>query len=312
MILTEFADYRASGRPLQARKLRDYDVRLYGAICYHYGSYKKFIESFGINYNELADKRRWTDAEVIEEFRKYEESGRELNAKSLSEYSEALYIQIATRFGSYEEFLTLQGYDYQEITKKRTWSESDVIRALQDRVKNEESLIAGIIADEHFALYRASTTVFGSYRNAIEAAGLNYDECVNDFGECSYYGREFENKLAEMFEALGHTYARHYRGFDAIIPDFYDEATNIIYDAKLSSWTVFNSDTIEKYTPHCSKLVIVYLRGAKIKRNIDGMEMRHVSYYYDELMEKGLTHFIEYFDDLLERINAQPTQKAVS
>lgn len=279
---------------------------------YHFKSYPDFVNSLGLDYNEIAEKRRWTDEDVVEEFKKYEANGHELNATSLTKINIALYAQICDRFGSYEGFLTNLGYDYSEITKRRIWSEQDVINALKEREANGESFVSAIIADEHFALYRACTTVFGSYRNAIEYAGLSYDSCVDDVFECSYFGREFENKLKEMFQALGYGYDYHYQGLKGIIPDFYDAPNNIIIDAKLSSWTVFNSSTIEKYIPHCDKLVIVYLRGARIKRRIDGMEMRHISYYYDELREKGLDHFIDEFAELRRKLDEKQSQKEAS
>lgn len=304
LIQEEFIEYTKTGKPLQAKKFRKENLSLYGAAQYHFGSYKGLVESVGINYNDIADKRRWTNQEVIEEFKKYETTGYEINATELCKHNVALYAQICERFGSYKQFLEdVLGYNYNEITKKRKWTKEDVITSLQQREVNGESLVAGILYDEHFALYRACTTVFGSYQKAIESAGLSYEDAISDLSISAVYGHLYENLLAEMFAKLKYEYVRHYTGVDNIIPDFYDARSGNFIDAKLSSWTVFNSHTIEKYVPNCNKLIIVYLRGGQIKRKIAGVEFRHVSYYYDELRSKGLDDFIEKFDELLAKLN---------
>lgn len=304
LIQAEFLKYSETGNPLQAKKFRKDNPSLYGAALYHFGSYRKLVESVGIDYSDIADKRRWTDSEVIEAFKKYELDGYEINANELTKHNVALYAQICDRFGSYKQFLegTL-GYDYNEVTKKRKWTKSDIISLLQQREVNGKSLVAGILCDEYFALYKACTTVFGSYQKAIEASGLNYKDAISDLSTSAVYGHLYESTLSDMFTDLKYGYIRHYTGVQGIVPDFFDAEREEFIDAKLSSWTVFNSKTIEKYVPHCNKLIIVYLRGNQIKRKVNGVEFRHVSYYYAELRENGLEHYIHRFDELLAKLN---------
>jgi len=293
-----------TGKPLQAKKFRKDNGQLYGAILYHFPSYQSFIEEVGLDYSKIADKRRWTDEEVIETFKNLKQDGHDVSPKSLCLSHLSLYAQISDRFGNYKTFLESLGYDYKELCKRRSWTKDEVKEELLKRVKNEESLLSSVLLNDHFALYKACRTVFGSYKNALDYCGISYVDVVGDMNIASTYGFVFEQTLSNMFDALGRNYIRHSRSVDNIIPDFYNDSENEIIDAKLSSWTVFHSDTIEKYSPHCDKLVIVYLRGPSIQKKTPGMELRHVSYYYEELRKNGLDKFITVFNDLLSSLES--------
>jgi hypothetical protein len=303
-----FKEYIETGKPLQAKKFRQDNGALYGAILYHFKSYKGFIEEIGLNYDSIADKKRWTNEKVIEEFKKFESEGYDINPKTVYKHRVDLYAQISERFGSYKEFVEMLGYDYKGICKHREWTKDEIKDVITSRVNEGESLYSVDIINEHFALYRACETHFGSYKLALEYAGIDYSENVGNMSTSAKYGHKFERLLAEMFDALGKNYVRYSRDIDGIIPDFFDADSNRFIDAKLSSWTVFYSDTIEKYLPHCSELVIVYLRGPQIQRKIDGVELRHISYYFDELKKNGLEDYIGKFSDMLfelERIEKE-------
>lgn len=299
-----FKVYSESGNPLHGGKLRKENGALYGAILHHFKSYKAFIEEIGINYEEIAGKQRWTNEKVIEEFKKFESEGYGINVKSVAKHRRDLFEQILSRFGSYQEFVEKLGYDYKEIRKFREWKREEVVEALVSRYNEGQSMHSLDLINEFRALYKACIARFGSYREALECAGLNYYEQVGDMYVSSAFGNKFERLLANMFEDLDKGYIRHSREVDGIVPDFFDKQNNAFIDAKLSSWTVFNSETIEKYLPHCSKLVIVYLRGKQIQREIDGVELRHVSHYFEELRKHHLEDYIEKFDNLMRELES--------
>lgn len=96
------------------------------------------------------------------------------------------------------------------------------------------------------------------------------------------------------------------------MPDFWDESSKIFLDAKLSSWTVFSSTSLEKYLPHCDKLIVVYLRGEEITHDIPKLELRHVSYYYPALMESGNSGHIARFEEIMRDSYAESVPEVVA
>ncbi len=58
----------------------------------------------------------------------------------------------------------------------RKWSKETIAQQIVQMFENKESLNYSEIAQDQVALLRAATRYFGSWRGAIEFAGLNYDD----------------------------------------------------------------------------------------------------------------------------------------
>lgn len=105
---------------------------------------------------------------------------------------------------------------------------------------------------------------FGSWENAIKAAGINYEEIRQDGSTLAPLGHEFEMVVSELFTDLDMSFSRY--DHDKYRPDFV--LGNEWVDAKLSQFTYRTPDdngltVIDKYEPHCDKLTLVFLRGNK-------------------------------------------------
>jgi hypothetical protein len=437
-IITEFNAYRDSGGDIRSSIIQKQHLPLFKAILRHYGNYKNFLESLGFDYSDIASKRaRWTKEEIIKEFKEYELKYKDVKPATIKKFRNDLYLQIGRKFGSYKDFIESLGYSYEEVVGIKQWTKERIISELLSRKSKGLSLRESDLENDYPALRSAAVKHFGSYANAIESCGLNYDEIrgftfwdkekikseflklynddsvrkiediqernrgldhairkyyggydelcnelnldinkiraevyqwkpddllrvlkemkqngeplnvmnvqsrfptavkvaeryfgsyenalkaigenyedhVEDHVYTSYVGKIFEKLVHKMFEDLGFNYHYQYRGFDGIVPDFYDEENSIILDTKLSSWSVFNCDTISKYSPYCKKIIIVYLRGEDIKHKIPNLELISVDYYFDDLRKKGLGNYIDEINKLRTAIsNKESIEKAV-
>jgi hypothetical protein len=262
-----------------------------------------FIEELGFDYNQITKKIRWDKQRIKDEFIKFAETS-DINPKNVNKIRCDLYAQIREKFGSYESFVVSMGYDYKDVCKTRAWTKEEVIESLNNRHSKGLSLKALDLRVEELSLYKASRQIFGSYENALTKAGFNYLDTVGSRSKSCLYGHQFEKLLGNMFTQLGLNYEKHSRKIDGIIPDFFDEENNEIIDAKLSSWTVFYSDTVEKYTPHCDKLTIVYLRGSEIKDKNINFELRPIDSYYPRLIKAGLFNVVKEFEDFKNMVDS--------
>jgi hypothetical protein len=100
---------------------------------------------------------------------------------------------------------------------------------------------------------------FGSWRDAIINAGIPIEYVELDSQKSARAGHKFEEILGEILRDLGADFKKY--DHERWRPDFVIDSHWI--DAKLSQWTIYDTNTIEKYEPHCEELTIVFLRGDK-------------------------------------------------
>lgn len=108
-------------------------------------------------------------------------------------------------------------------------------------------------------LERSMKTLFGSFENGISHFGLERD--IYSTNELIEAGRKFQDLTFKSFKAMkyGFDYEKG-RELNTIFPDFVFN-NDVWIDTKLSSWTISIENTIEKYSPHCKRIIILYLRG---------------------------------------------------
>ena len=89
-------------------------------------------------------------------------------------------------FGSWGSAVTSAGIDYQKIlqsslsaraAKVTRWSRESIVAAIKKMAHDGSPLSASAVRDKHPALFSAavSSRYYGSWRNAVTAAGFDYD-----------------------------------------------------------------------------------------------------------------------------------------
>ena len=143
------------------------------------GSWKEVLEAAGIDPNAIGGRRRkWTPTRVLDEIRKRHQGGKGLNHRAVRQDQQYLVVAAGEFFGSWEEALRAAGLDYDEIRKQETWTKAKILRRIRELAAQGEDLSHGAITQNHSALAAAASNrrYFGSWGEAIEAAGIRYDE----------------------------------------------------------------------------------------------------------------------------------------
>ncbi|KFN02737.1 hypothetical protein D0U04_13795 [Bacillus clarus] len=129
----------------------------------------------------MTKRRRWTDELVIEEIKRIYSNEEPLSPRYINRNYGGLYRQAYNRFGSWRQAVELvTSLDYEDVLTCKRWTKDLVVEAIKERIDNGLSLTAGVLVNEDKRLHDASCTHFGSWRNAVTAAGFNYDIVLDE------------------------------------------------------------------------------------------------------------------------------------
>ena len=123
------------------------------------------------------NRRTWTPESVLTEIRTLHNGGSSINSRSVRD----IPIHGAARhhFGSWGKAVEAAGFDYDDVKKKPgpklIWTSEKVLRTIRDKMNSGEPLNAGHIVKNHAGLYSGAVRHFGSWKNAVEVTGYDYD-----------------------------------------------------------------------------------------------------------------------------------------
>lgn len=184
-IVEEIRKLHAKGVPLNMASVRRVFSALVATACSrkYFGSWRAAVEAAGINYDEVVQIKRWTPDAVLQEIRRLHRQGVDLRPSAVARIRQTLVLTARRYFGGWREALKKAGVDYDEyvqrLNDRRVQTDKqqviEAIRRLYQEGKWEE--ISGTWR-YHLSLFRKARHRFGSWRAAVEAAGLDYDEVV--------------------------------------------------------------------------------------------------------------------------------------
>lgn len=312
-VIAEITERYDNGDGLSYKQLKECGrTPLTKAATRYFGSLENAITQCGINYDNVLEFTFWDKEKIKQQFLEYYYDPSIYKIEQIYEMNRGLDHAIRNHFGGYDALCDEMRLDVTQIRAKvHETSKHDLLDALTTLRDEGYPMNIMSVKQRFNGVWSASNKYFGSYEKALAHIGVDLNDHISERVFTSYAGREFEKVLSEMFVAIGKDYAYQYRGIGGIIPDFYESESGSIIDAKLSSWSIFNCDTLEKYLPHCEKLVIVYLRGEPIDPRNDKVELREITHYYDELRTRGLTEFIDEFERIKESLTETILKEAI-
>lgn len=177
-ILEALRELHASGKELSYNKLARKMQPLVSAAAYHFGSYRKACEKAGIDYAEVTRRPRWSKPVIIKLIKLAFRGGEDLHwsavTKRRDELGRAAFASLQPRlFGSWERALAGAGLDSDEISRYRRWTRDSIVFELKERHRDGESLNSGALQREDPGAHAAAVRHFGSYDDALRAAGLD-------------------------------------------------------------------------------------------------------------------------------------------
>ncbi len=184
-IVEEIRKLNEQGIPLHMASVRRVFPSLVATACSrkYFGSWRAAVEAAGFNYDEILQVKRWSKERVLEEIRQLYEKGEDLRPSAVARLCQTLLMAARKFFGGWREAVIAAGIDYDSyISQKRT---SRVEQDKQQIINEIRRLYQEGRIDElsgawryHLSLFRKARHRFGSWRKAIEAAGLDYHEVV--------------------------------------------------------------------------------------------------------------------------------------
>jgi hypothetical protein len=185
-IVQEIRRLHAQGIPLNMASVRRVFPSLVATACSrrYFGSWKAAIEAAGFDYDKVVRIKRWTPEEVLAEIRALYRQGVDLRPSAVAKHHQTLLVAARKRFGTWAKAVKAAGIDYEAYLRRQhqEWVEADKryiieeIRRLYREGRIDE--LSGAWR-HHLTLFRKARHRFGSWKAAIEAAGLNYEAIVS-------------------------------------------------------------------------------------------------------------------------------------
>ncbi|CEK13208.1 hypothetical protein CP488_00416 [Chthonomonas calidirosea] len=121
--------------------------------------------------------RKWSKESIAQEIRALHEAGEDLNYSAVFKYHLALLRAAMRYFGSWREAIEYAGLSYEDVRRYRTWDKERIIERIRELYEMGEDLSwrhVSLTLDPQLAAAATKPKHFGSWRSAIEAAGLDY------------------------------------------------------------------------------------------------------------------------------------------
>jgi hypothetical protein len=163
-------------------------------------------------------RRKWSRERIVEDIRKLQQEGCSLSTRSMAELGYSGMVTTSYKpeyFGSWRQAIIAAGFDPKEVCRrKRKWTRERVLARIQELHAAGEDLSHSAAKRNHqyLVVVAINSRYFGSWREAVEAAGINYEEVSKH----EYWSRERISQrireLADTGEALSHEEAKRSHG----------------------------------------------------------------------------------------------------
>lgn len=171
-----------SGYSLLAKHNMHRDYKLYRAAMHYFGSWKDALEAAGVDCRNIklhAKPRRHDKQEIIEKLRERQNAGLSIIWSEVCLENRTFAISAKQAFGSWGKVLAAAGIvaKGQQVIHKRKWDTQIVIARIQERHRQNETLVRSVVFREDPNLIHAARRYFGDWNAAMEAAGFASQEC---------------------------------------------------------------------------------------------------------------------------------------
>ena len=158
--------------------------KLYWACCRHFGGGLAALQAAGINYEQLLGEhpRRWTKTRIIAEIQRRDEEGKTLQLSVILRKEPRLkrYCYAARyQFGTWHQALRAAGLRLDVVrNRQRKWPSARILQEIRCRHVAGKLLNTDRMLREDLALHTAGRRHFGTWKKAVEKAGINYNQYV--------------------------------------------------------------------------------------------------------------------------------------
>ena len=260
-----------------------------------FGGYYNALATAGIDIDQYRKFRRgyWSKEKVVQLLREYVSKHKTLDLLRIRD--PLLGAAITREFGTVRDACNAAGLEYKALTSRRRWTKDEVLNEIRLLYRMDQDLSGANMRAHHNALLLAATGKFSGWKNAVTAAGFDYDEIRKDRWKQSFLGREFEEYVGQALHVLGRNVTHHEKhelDGEESVPDFVDRDSETWIDAKLDAGSFRVHETIQKYLLHTDRLVIVYLKGWPRKKDAELAQFVPIKAYYAQLRTSGADELV--------------------
>ena len=176
MVISEIKELHRKNIPLTDKHISEHYPALYAQGCKRFNGWGGAVNAAGINYDEIRLAKKWNKRRVIEEIRNLYQQNFDLGYNNVVKYHNDLLCAARRRFDTWENALKAANIDYDCYRKKKPnndYSKEEIIEYILILSNEGKELNATSVPPN---IYQQARRKFGSWRNAIEAAGLNYEK----------------------------------------------------------------------------------------------------------------------------------------
>ncbi|RYX81806.1 hypothetical protein EON83_22365 [bacterium] len=124
--------------------------------------------------------RVWTKDKLIAEIKKLHREGVDLSPTSIQRTHSALFssARSSSHFGSWRSAMEAAGFDYDNFKRvKQRWTREEILERIREMNAQGHDLLDPRFKTRNRSLYLAACAhrYFGSWRRAVEAAGLDHE-----------------------------------------------------------------------------------------------------------------------------------------
>ncbi len=123
---------------------------------------------------------KWTKEKILKQIRDRYKKKQKLNSSYAQRRLRKLQQASLKRFGSWRKAIKAAGIKYDDVRilkpKPRVWTKEKIIKIIQRRHRLKQPLNSGYMTVKMAPLHVAGQRFFGSWRNAIRSAGLDYSK----------------------------------------------------------------------------------------------------------------------------------------
>lgn len=146
------------------------------AAVHYFPNWGYAVTSCGIDYKKVRRQEVWSRKKVKKELMKLKKTGEDLSYNQFERRHSELFHAAQYHLGSWENALSVIGIDYNKVKKpKKQWSKEGItkeIKTLKD--KGVDLSFRAMFRQGYGVVVSMGTFYYGSWRKAIESAGLDY------------------------------------------------------------------------------------------------------------------------------------------
>lgn len=123
----------------------------------------------------MAKRKMWTKTAIVDCIRARHSSGKPINLRDIQRQIPALYTCARREFGTWKAAIEAAGFNYDQVICGEKWDADKVTRRIRCRNDQDETLRPAETYRVDCALFAAACRYYGTWRAAVEAAGIDYD-----------------------------------------------------------------------------------------------------------------------------------------